>query len=111
MNLLRYLYRVFFLNVDQLISLTEILYREKIIQKNKEHSARKNQEQWSLWKLVVIWFLFFFFQGNPRLNLAFLANLFHCRPGLEFHATDMESARLIEELNTAHVRYCQELNW
>lgn len=35
----------FFLNVDQLISLTEILYREKIIQKNKEHSARKNQEQ------------------------------------------------------------------
>lgn len=60
MNLLRYLYRVFFLNVDQLISLTEILYREKIIQKNKEHSAHKNQEQWSLWKLVVIWFLFFF---------------------------------------------------
>lgn len=60
MNLLRYLYRVFFLNVDQLISLTEILYREKIIQKNKEHSARKNQEQWLLWKLVVIWFLFFF---------------------------------------------------
>lgn len=59
MNLLRYLYRVFFLNVDQLISLTEILYREKIIQKNKEHSARKNQEQWLLWKLVVIWFLFF----------------------------------------------------
>ncbi|RMX55474.1 hypothetical protein pdam_00013312 [Pocillopora damicornis] len=43
-------------------------------------------------------------KGNPRLNLAFLANLFHCRPGLEFHATDMESARLIEELNTAHVR-------
>lgn len=60
MNLLRYLYRVFFLNVDQLISLTEILYCEKIIQKNKEHSAHKNQEQWSLWKLVVIWFLFFF---------------------------------------------------
>lgn len=59
MNLLRYLYRVIFLNVDQLISLTEILYREKIIQKNKEHSARKNQEQWLLWKLVVIWFLFF----------------------------------------------------
>lgn len=45
MNLLRYLYRVIFVNVDQLISLTEILYREKIIQKNKEHSARKNQEQ------------------------------------------------------------------
>lgn len=45
MNLLRYLYRVFFLNVDQLISLTEILYCEKIIQKNKEHSAHKNQEQ------------------------------------------------------------------
>ena len=35
MNLLRYLYRVFFLNVDQLISLTEILYREKIIQEKQ----------------------------------------------------------------------------
>lgn len=35
MNLLRYLYRVFFLNVDQLISLTEILYREKISSSQK----------------------------------------------------------------------------
>lgn len=75
MNLLRYLYRVFFLNVDQLISLTEILYREKIIQKNKQHSARKNQEQWSLWKLVVIWFLFFFFPGKSTAKPCFFGEL------------------------------------
>ncbi|XP_022782514.1 uncharacterized protein LOC111323428 isoform X2 [Stylophora pistillata] len=43
-------------------------------------------------------------KGNPRLNLAFLANLFHSTPGLEICATDMETARLVEELNTAHVR-------
>lgn len=74
MNLLRYLYRVFFLNVDQLISLTEILYREKIIQKNKEHSAHKNKEQWSLWKLVVIWFLFFF-PGKSTAKPCFFGEL------------------------------------
>ena len=49
---------------------------------------------------------FISFQGNPRLNLAFLANLFHSRPGLEFLVTDMETARITEELNTAHIRYC-----
>lgn len=47
------------------------------------------------------------FQGNPRLNLAFLANLFHARPGLELPVNDMDAVRLTEELNTALSRYCR----
>ena len=49
---------------------------------------------------------FDFFQGNPRLNLAFMANLFHTIPGLDYTVTDMDTVRLTEELNTALSRYC-----
>lgn len=45
-------------------------------------------------------------KGNPRLNLAFLANLFHMSPGLQFPFHDMDTIRLREELNTALSRCC-----
>ena len=48
---------------------------------------------------------FDFFQGNPRLNLAFMANLFHTIPGLDYTVADMDTVRLTEELNTALSRY------
>ena len=51
----------------------------------------------------------FFFQGNPRLNLAFMANLFHAIPGMDFTVTDMDTVRLTEELNTALSRYCRPI--
>ena len=35
-----------------------------------------------------------------------MANLFHTIPGLNFTATDMDTIRLTEELNTALSRYC-----
>ncbi|XP_078372345.1 uncharacterized protein LOC144656011 isoform X2 [Oculina patagonica] len=49
-------------------------------------------------------------KGNPRLNLAFLANLFHTSPGLKFSVTDMDTIRLTEELNTAlsRCRFAEE---
>lgn len=49
-------------------------------------------------------------KGNPRLNLAFMANLFHTIPGLDFAVTDMDTVRLTEELNTAlsRCRFAEE---
>lgn len=49
-------------------------------------------------------------KGNPRLNLAFMANLFHTIPGLNYTVTDMDTARLKEELNTAlsRCRFAEE---
>lgn len=35
-----------------------------------------------------------------------MANLFHTIPGLNYTVTDMDTARLKEELNTALSRYC-----